>query len=78
VVLYLIMPNAVMCYHCGALYRGLPHSDAYGEFNLETHERHRQQKIRLGRHAQASAQGAYTRQPEANSGHFAKGTPSSH
>jgi hypothetical protein len=46
VVLYLVMPSALVCYHCGAQYRGLPGSDRYGGFDLETHERHRQQKIR--------------------------------
>jgi hypothetical protein len=46
VVLYLVMPSALVCYHCGAQYRGLPTSDRYAGFDLETHERHRQQKIR--------------------------------
>jgi hypothetical protein len=46
VVLYLVMPSALVCYHCGAQYRGLPDSDRYAGFDLETHERHRQQKIR--------------------------------
>ncbi|MEX2142745.1 MAG: hypothetical protein WD894_26050 [Pirellulales bacterium] len=50
VVLYLVMPNALLCYHCGAQYRGLPHSDRYAGFDLETHERYRQQKIRLAQH----------------------------
>jgi hypothetical protein len=47
VVLYLIVPNALMCYRCGAMYRGAAEIDSHGSFNLETHERHRQQKIRL-------------------------------
>jgi len=47
VVLYLVVPNALMCYRCGAMYRGAAEIDAHGSFNLETHERHRQQKIRL-------------------------------
>jgi hypothetical protein len=47
VVLYLIVPNALMCYRCGAMYRGAADIDAHGSFNLETHERHRQQKMRL-------------------------------
>jgi hypothetical protein len=50
VVLYLVMPNALACYHCGAQYRGLPHSDRYSGFDLETHERYRQQKLRLAEH----------------------------
>jgi len=47
VALYLVVPNALMCYRCGAMYRGAADIDAHGSFNLETHERHRQQKIRL-------------------------------
>jgi hypothetical protein len=46
VILYLVMPSAIVCYHCGAQYRDLPNTDAYSGFDLETHERHRQQKIR--------------------------------
>ncbi len=76
VVLYLVMPNAVMCYHCGALYRGLPHSDTYMGFDLETHERHRQQKIRLGQHANVAARGTYTANVGPGSSNHAKGTPS--
>jgi hypothetical protein len=50
VVLYVLMPNALMCYHCGAQYRGLPNSDRYDAFDLEIHERYRQQRIRLAEH----------------------------
>jgi hypothetical protein len=46
VILYLVMPSALVCYHCGAQYRGLPGGERYGGFDLETHEKHRQQKIR--------------------------------
>jgi hypothetical protein len=53
VVLYLVMPNAVSCYHCGAQYRGLPHCDGYSGFDLETHERHRQQWLRIAEHQRA-------------------------
>jgi hypothetical protein len=59
VVLYLVMPNALLCYHCGAQYRGLPHSDRYAGFDLETHERHRQQRIRLAEHQPAASFGVY-------------------
>ncbi|HEX4000872.1 MAG TPA: hypothetical protein VHX65_20160 [Pirellulales bacterium] len=48
--LYLLVPNALMCYRCGAQYRGSAGLDAHGPFNLETHERHRQQKARLEQH----------------------------
>ena len=67
VVLYLVMPSALVCYHCGAQYRGLPGSDRYTGFDLETHERHRQQKIRaaeLKRSGEAVA---------ATAGHTAEG-----
>jgi hypothetical protein len=47
VVLYLLVPNTLMCYRCGAMYRGVAELDQHESFNLETHERHRQQKIRL-------------------------------
>jgi hypothetical protein len=47
VVLYLVVPNALMCYRCGAMYRGAAGIDGHGSFDLETHERHRQQKMRL-------------------------------
>ncbi len=47
VLLYAVVPNALMCYRCGAMYRGAADIDRHGSFNLETHERHRQQKIRL-------------------------------
>jgi hypothetical protein len=52
VVLYVIVPNALMCYRCSAQYRGLSGLDEHGAFNLETHERYRQQAARLaaGRH----------------------------
>jgi len=53
VVLYLVMPSALVCYHCGAQYRGLPKIDQYAGFDLETHERHRQEKIRAS-HLQRS------------------------
>lgn len=55
VVLYLIVPDALMCYRCHAQYRGVPGMDRHGAFNLETHERYRQQAARLaGRTAEAA------------------------
>jgi hypothetical protein len=47
VVLYVFVPSALMCYRCGAMYRGAADVDSHESFNLETHERHRQQTIRL-------------------------------
>jgi len=38
----------VQCYRCQAQYRGVPGLESHGGFNLETHEKHRQQRLRLG------------------------------
>jgi hypothetical protein len=54
VVLYVFVPNALMCYRCGAMYRGAADVDGHESFNLETHERYRQQKIRLADVKQAN------------------------
>jgi hypothetical protein len=52
VVLYLLMPECHTCYRCGARYRGVGgHTEG---FDLETHEKHRQQRLRLSTHAPAS------------------------
>ena len=45
VLLYLLMPECLTCYRCGARYRGA--AGPHGGFDLETHERHRQHRIRL-------------------------------
>jgi hypothetical protein len=45
VVLYLLMPECLTCYRCGARYGGA--EGHFGGFDLETHEKHRQQRIRL-------------------------------
>lgn len=45
VVLYLVMPECLTCYRCASRYRGA--AGPHGGFDLETHERHRQQRIRL-------------------------------
>lgn len=47
VVLYLLVGNVLECYRCQAQYRDVDGLDNYESFDLETHERHRQQKIRL-------------------------------
>lgn len=46
-VLYFIVKNMLQCYRCQALYRGLSGLEAFEPFNLETHEKFRQQAIRL-------------------------------
>jgi len=58
VVLYLLMPDCQTCYRCGARYRG---AEGWpGAFDLETHEKHRQQKIRLAERAVAGRPPAST------------------
>jgi DNA-directed RNA polymerase subunit RPC12/RpoP len=42
VVLYLLVGSALMCYRCGAHYRGVAEMETHGQFNLETHEKYRQ------------------------------------
>ena len=49
VVLYLIVPDELMCYRCAAEYRMVDGLERHGAFNLDTHERYRQQAARLGR-----------------------------
>lgn len=46
VILYMVVPNALMCYRCGAQYRQVVGLDQHGAFDLEIHERHRQAKYR--------------------------------
>ena len=53
VVLYFTVGNLLQCYRCQAQYRGVAGLDSHEPFNLETHEKHRQQKIRLQQHAKA-------------------------
>ena len=52
VVLYFTVGNVLHCYRCQAQYRGVPGLENHGGFDLETHEKHRQQKIRLAEAAQ--------------------------
>ena len=46
-VLYLVVGDALMCYRCGAMYRRLGDLEDYPQFQLETHEKHRQELARL-------------------------------
>lgn len=46
-LLYLFMPDVLVCYRCGARYRRSQAMDQVEYFNLETAERYRQEKIRL-------------------------------
>ncbi len=47
VLLYAFVGNALMCYRCGAMYRGADEIDVHGQFDLETHEKHRQIEARM-------------------------------
>ncbi|MCA9263975.1 MAG: hypothetical protein KDA60_09020 [Planctomycetales bacterium] len=47
VVLYLFVGDLIECYRCHAQYRGLEPTPDQGAFDLEIHERHRQEKARL-------------------------------
>lgn len=47
VLLYWLMGNVLECYRCGAQYSGAADTDEHGHFDLEIHERYRQEKIRL-------------------------------
>lgn len=45
--LYLIVSDSLACYRCGAQYRQLPTLEHHEKFDLETHERYRQQAARV-------------------------------
>ncbi|HVX11868.1 MAG TPA: hypothetical protein VHC22_11855 [Pirellulales bacterium] len=64
-VLYLVVGDALVCYRCGAMYRRLSSPSPHGAFDLETHERYRQQAARLAASAgpQRSPEGAVVRGP---------------
>ena len=47
IVLWFLVPNCLNCYRCDAQYRGLKGLDKHAGFDLETHEKHRQQLARL-------------------------------
>lgn len=45
--LFAVVGNSLMCYRCGAQYRGTAEMDVHGQFNLETHEKYRQMAARM-------------------------------
>jgi len=47
VLLYMLMGDALQCYRCQAHYTGVEGMDEHAPFDLEIHERHRQQQARL-------------------------------
>jgi hypothetical protein len=54
-LLYLIVGESLVCYRCGAEYRFMSGIEGHGAFNLETHERYRQQKAREPKAAQPTS-----------------------
>jgi hypothetical protein len=46
-VLYTLMPDVLVCYRCKARHRHAPLDGRHERFNLETHERYRQEAMRL-------------------------------
>ncbi len=46
-VLYTLMRDVLVCYRCGTRHRHAPLDGRHERFNLETHERYRQEAIRL-------------------------------
>jgi len=55
VVLYFTVGNVLQCYRCNAQYRGVPGLENHGGFDLETHEKYRQQRLRLEQHAKPTS-----------------------
>jgi hypothetical protein len=55
VVLYFTVGNLLQCYRCQAQYRSVPGLEQHGGFDLETHEKHRQQRLRLAQHVKPGA-----------------------
>lgn len=55
VILYFVMGNVLECYRCHAQYRGLASLDGQQAFDLEVHEKHRQQAARLQESAQTTS-----------------------
>jgi DNA-directed RNA polymerase subunit RPC12/RpoP len=47
-LLFALVGNALMCYRCGAQYRGVAEMESHGGFNLETYEKYRQLAARTG------------------------------
>ena len=48
-LLFMFMPDVLVCYRCAAHYLKFNPAGETPQFNLETAEKHRQEKIRLGK-----------------------------
>lgn len=46
VILFFVVPDCLTCYRCGARYTDTVGMSEFGNFNLETHEKYRQQAAR--------------------------------
>ncbi|MEX2359286.1 MAG: hypothetical protein WEE51_13235 [Pirellulaceae bacterium] len=46
-LLFMCVENQLKCYRCGAEYRGISELEGHQPFELETHERYRQQLARM-------------------------------
>jgi hypothetical protein len=64
-VLYLVVGDSLACYRWGATYREMPSGSHHEAFDLETHERYRQQAARLAaaEGPTRSAEGSVVRGP---------------
>jgi len=53
-LLFLVMPDCLVCYRCHARYRGtgIVNPDQHPKFDLELNERYRQEAARLQSHGQ--------------------------
>lgn len=67
VALYLIMGNVLECYRCHAQYRGLASLEGHEAFNLEIHERYRQQAARLAEQTRAQSEASPPIEPKVDS-----------
>ncbi|RMG38321.1 MAG: hypothetical protein D6725_07490 [Planctomycetota bacterium] len=54
-LLFVLMPDVLVCYRCRSRHRPGRIAEHFGQFNLETAERYRQQQRRLEQAARASA-----------------------
>lgn len=69
-LLFLCLPDALVCYRCHARYHRAADRDTRGAFDLEVHERYRQEGIRLAQReaAQAAAQSAAATEKHSSGG----------
>lgn len=46
-ILYAVMGDMLVCYRCAARHRKMPIPEDHADFDLEVHERYRQQELRM-------------------------------